>query len=160
MNGGWTLIKVWSAVSGRICRWYDGHTGVIHALRWLHPYPLSADVDHDEVDHHADVDADVEVGADLDADVDAAADVDEGAGVGTAVGASVDDGVGVIMETGADVDVDADVDAAVDADVDADADEDPPPSGDLLLTASQDGTLRLWDVTGEPTGSNNKGLVL
>lgn len=31
-------LLVWSAVSGRICRWLDGHTGIIHSLTWK-PFP-------------------------------------------------------------------------------------------------------------------------
>lgn len=30
-------ILLWSAVSGRICRWYDGHQGLITGLAWLPP---------------------------------------------------------------------------------------------------------------------------
>ena len=32
-------ILVWSAVSGRICRWYDGHHGLISSLSWRPPPP-------------------------------------------------------------------------------------------------------------------------
>jgi WD40 repeat protein len=66
------LWQVWSAVSGRICRWYDGHSGIIHSLSWK-PFP-----DDDE--------------------------------------------------------------------------------GDILLTGCQDGTLKMWDITGEPTGKGSNLL--
>jgi len=35
-------LLLWSAVSGRICRWFDGHTGVITSLSW-HPCPEEED---------------------------------------------------------------------------------------------------------------------
>ena len=35
-------LLVWSAVSGRICRWYDGHHGLISSLSWQPPPPSSA----------------------------------------------------------------------------------------------------------------------
>jgi hypothetical protein len=33
---------VWSAVSGRLCKWYDAHLGPITSLSWHHPHPLSS----------------------------------------------------------------------------------------------------------------------
>ena len=37
-------ILVWSAVSGRICRWYDGHHGLISSLSWQ-PAPTAPQAD-------------------------------------------------------------------------------------------------------------------
>lgn len=37
-NKRWYRLLVWSAVSGRICKWYDGHESIITCMSW-HPCP-------------------------------------------------------------------------------------------------------------------------
>lgn len=37
-NKKWYRLLVWSAVSGRLCKWYDGHESIITCMSW-HPSP-------------------------------------------------------------------------------------------------------------------------
>ena len=41
-------LLIWSAISGRICKWYDGHTGAIWSLSWI---PKSEDDDDNDDSH-------------------------------------------------------------------------------------------------------------